>query len=95
MVFTIPEEYRMIFRKDRSALDILFVAYRNTLAKMFNKSLFDKLKRKRKIVTNDKDNYYFLRNYKNRKEFGEITTLHTFGRDFKRNPHIHALVPEL
>ena len=24
-----------------------------------------------------------------------ISTLHTFGRDLKWNPHIHALVPEL
>lgn len=95
MVFTIPEEYRIIFRKDREALNILFVTSRNTLAKMFNKSLFDKLKRKRGIVSNEKDNYYFLRNYKNRNEFGEIATLHTFGRDLKWNPHIHALVPEL
>ena len=95
MVFTIPEEYRIIFRKDRSALDLLFVASRNTLAKMFNTSLFNKLKRKRGIVTNNKDNYYFLRNFKGRNEFGEIATLHTFGRDLKWNPHIHALVPEL
>ena len=48
MVFTIPEEYRELFR-----------------------------------------------NYENINIFGEIATLHTFGRDLKWNPHIHALVPEL
>lgn len=27
-------------------------------------------------------------------DFGMVATLHTFGRDLKWNPHIHALVPE-
>ena len=36
-----------------------------------------------------------FRNYKYLNEFGMISTLHTFGRDLKWNPHIHALVPEL
>lgn len=36
-----------------------------------------------------------MRNYKDIKIFGAIATLHTFGRDLKWNPHIHALVPEL
>ena len=97
-VFTIPEEYREIFRKDRTALNVLFVAARNTVCKVCNESLYRKLKRKQKKTHkyhNDKDNYYLFRNYKGRKEFGMISTLHTFGRDLKWNPHIHALVPEL
>ena len=95
MVFTIPEEYRDIFRKDRDALNILFVASRNTMMKIFNKSLFDKVRRKKGIVKNPKDNYYLFRNYKYINEFAMISTLHTFGRGLKWNPHIHALVPEL
>ncbi len=95
MVFTIPKEYREYFRKDRSALDILFIASRNTLMKMFNKTLFNKIRRKRGTVKNPKDNLYLFRNFEGLNMFGEIATLHTFGRDLKWNPHIHALVPEL
>ena len=40
LVFTIPEGYREIFRKDRKTLNILFIASRNTLMKLFNHSLF-------------------------------------------------------
>ena len=46
MVFTIPFEYREYFRKERDALNILFIASRNTLMKVFNKSLFDKVRRR-------------------------------------------------
>ena len=95
MVFTIPEEYREFFRENRDLLNILFVASRNTLMKMFNKTLFDKVRRKKGIVKNPKDNYYLFRNYDKLNIFGEIATLHTFGRNLKWNPHIHALVPEL
>ena len=78
MVFTIPYEYREYFRKDRDALNILFIASRNTLMKVFNKSLFDKVKRKKGIVKNPKDNLYLFRKYKDLNIFGEIATLHTF-----------------
>lgn len=95
MVFTIPKEYREILRRDRRLLNVLFIASRNVICKEVNKSLFNKLKRKRGIVANDSDSYYFLRNYKQANDFGMIATLHTFGRDLKWNPHIHALIPEL
>lgn len=99
LVFTIPEYYRELFRTDRELLDILFVASRNTLMKVYNHDLFDKIKKKKKDEGKkfyaDKDNYYAMRNYKDIKIFGAIATLHTFGRDLKWNPHIHALVPEL
>ena len=95
IVFTIPEEYRQLFRKDRGALDLLFIASRNTLMKIFNNSLFNKIKRSKGTISNPKDNLYLFRNYDNLNVFGEIATLHTFGRDLKWNPHIHALVPEL
>ena len=67
--------------------------------KVFNKNIFDKAKRKKqknsKKFCGDKDNIYLMRNYKDINIFGSIATLHTFGRDLKWNPHIHALVPEL
>lgn len=98
IVFTIPEVYRNWFRKDRDALNLLFVASRNTICKMMNEKTFRKEKRKedkshQKKKT--KDNYYMYRNYTNIESFGMIATLHTFGRDLKWNPHIHSLVPEL
>ena len=95
VVFTIPEEYREVFRKDRDALDILFIASRNTMMKTFNHSLFKKIRKKKGVLRNPKDNTYLFRNYKYLNEFGMISTLHTFGRDLKWNPHIHSLVPEL
>ena len=98
VVFTIPEPYRILFRKDRSALNLLFIAARNTVCKMFNENIYRKEKRKRGKtgkIRNNKDNRYLYRNFKDQKIFGMIATLHTFGRDLKWNPHIHALIPEL
>ena len=98
IVFTIPEEYRILFRKDRSALNLLFIAARNTICKITNESIYRKEKRKRSKtgkLHNDKDDTYLYRNFENAMVFGMIATIHTFGRDLKWNPHIHALVPEI
>ena len=98
IVFTIPEEYRILFRKDRSALNLLFIAARNTICKITNESIYRKEKRKRSKtgkLHNDKDDTYLYRNFENAMVFGMIATIHTFGRDLKWNPHIHALVPEM
>jgi len=98
IVFTIPEQYRFFFRKNRNALDLLFVAARNTIMKITNENIFKSEKRKRGKtgrVRNDKDNYYLYRNFKDSNRFGMIATLHTFGRSLQWNPHIHCLVPEL
>ena len=98
LVFTIPEEYRLLFRKDRKALNLLFVAARNTVCKITNESLYRKEKRKRAKtgkIHNEKDNYYLYRNFDKAMDFGMIASIHTFGRDLKWNCHIHALVPEL
>ena len=43
IVFTIPSEYRFLFRKDRKALNLLFVAARNTISLLFNKKLYSKI----------------------------------------------------
>ena len=90
IVFTIPDRLRNWFRKDRSNLNLLFTAARNTISALVNASLIRKLKRKGIKLT-----HYALKNYRHINHFGMIATLHTFGRDLKWNPHIHALVPEL
>ena len=98
VVFTIPEQYRILFRKDRKALNLLFVAARNSICKMFNENIYRKEKRKRGKtgkIRNNKDNHYLYRNFKNHNRFGIIASLHTFGRALNWNPHIHCLVAEL
>ena len=96
IVFTIPKELRIFFLKDRKLLNLLFVAVRNTICALFNKSLFLKIKhREKKYHTKHPNSFYLYKNYKDTWDFGMIASLHTFGRDLKWNPHIHALVPEL
>ncbi len=92
IVFTIPEAYRIFFRRDRTALNLLFVAARNTICKITNERIYRREKRKRGKTGkthNDKDSYYLYRNFKGAMVFGMIASIHTFGRDLKWNPHIH------
>ena len=70
-VFTIPEELRSYFLKDRSLLNCLFQAVRDVVLRMF-------------VKINKSENF----------TPGFICVLHTFGRDLKWNPHIHALISE-
>lgn len=98
IVFTIPENYRHLFRIDRTAMNDLFIAARNTIVKLANESIFRKEKRRRGRtgkIHNDKDNVYLYRNFKDQRSIGMIATIHTFGRDLKWNPHIHVLVAEV
>lgn len=90
LVFTISESLRDIFREDRSRMNLLFIAARNTVSSIVNHKLYRKAK-KLKL----KNTHYLYKNYRHAIQFGMIATLHTFGRDLKWNPHIHALVPEL
>ncbi len=90
IVFTIPEELRDYFRINRKAMDLLFIAARNTICCVCNEKLYRKAKKK-----HIKDTYYLYRSFRHQLEFGMIACLHTFGRDLKWNPHIHALVPEI
>ena len=92
IVFTIPEELRVFFIKDRSLLDLLFVASRNTIASLVNQKKMSKIKSQFKTR---KPTYYMLKNYHHTNSFGLVATLHTFGRSLIWNPHIHALIPEL
>lgn len=71
IVFTIPEELRVYFRKDRSLLHILFEASADTILSWFYK-------------LNKSENF----------KPGFVSTMHTFGRDLKWNPHIHILLTE-
>lgn len=71
IVFTIPQELRSFFRKDRSLLHILFKACANTIF-----------------------NYFYTLNKSENFKPGFVSTLHTFGRDLKWNPHIHMLLTE-
>ena len=89
VVFTIPEELRIFFRQDRSRLQLLFTAARNTICALANRKLLKKMKKKHL-----KGSYYLFKDYRYSMDFGMVATLHTFGRDLKWNPHIHALVPE-
>lgn len=70
-VFTIPEELRAYFLKDRKLLNCLFHSVRDVILRMFYK-------------INKSENF----------TPGFILVLHTFGRDLKWNPHIHALILE-
>ena len=70
-VFTIPEELRIYFLKDRTLLNCLFHSVRDVVLRMFSKM-------------NKTENFTPRL----------ICVLHTFGRDLKWNPHIHALISE-
>lgn len=70
-VFTVPQELRKYFYRDRSRLN-------------------EMSKRVAKVIQ-----YYYRRKSKRKQyEVGVITVIHTFGRDLKFNPHVHALVTE-
>ena len=71
ITFTIHQDLRDLFRKDRSLLNLLFDAVSSTIFSWFYEQ-------------NHKENY----------TPGFISTLHTFGRDLKWNPHIHVLITE-
>ena len=93
IVFTIPDLLRGYFIKDRSLLNLLFIAARNTLACIFNDAKYRKIKKKKIYLKKNKCPYSY-KNDRNKIVFGSVLTLHTFGRDLKWNPHIHCLVCE-
>ena len=71
IVFTIPEELRNWFRQDRTRLNLLFVAARNTICILVNRSLLKKLKTKQLRNT-----HYIFKDIPIRNEFGMIATIH-------------------
>lgn len=93
VVFTIAEELRDFFIRNRSLLNLLFIASRNTLSALANDAKYRKNKRRNKPINSSKSPYL----YKDTSDniiFGAISTLHTFGRPLEFNPHIHMLVCE-
>lgn len=71
LVFTIPSELRIFFRKDRTLLHVLFRAAADTIL-----AWFKNLSKSENFIP------------------GFVSTLHTFGRDLKWNPHIHMILSE-
>ena len=96
VVFTIPKELRVYFIKDRTLLNLLFVAARNAMAQLVNKTIFERLKRKAdRKFKQMKTDFYTFKDFPDAKRFGMVATLHTFGRSLQWNPHIHAIIPEI
>ena len=87
VLFTIPEECRKFFFYDRSLLSKLSAAV-NQVFKFIFHNISRKRKRKNKISEHSK--YYFTDS--DIVHYGLISVIHTFGRDLKWNPHIHAIV---
>ena len=69
MTFTIPEELRIYFRRNRELL--------GEMPRLVNKVI-----------------RYGFKNMSKSEEYipGIIAVIHTFGRDLKWNPHVHAIV---
>ena len=87
VLFTIPQECRKFFFYDRSLLSKLSAAV-NQVFKFIFHNISRKRKRKNKISEHSR--YYFTDS--DIVHYGLISVIHTFGRDLKWNPHIHAIV---
>lgn len=87
MLFTIPKECRPFFCYDRELLHTLSLGVKHILDYQFQQK-HKKALRKKKIGKYSKK--YFTNS--DILHYGLITVIHTFGRDLKWNPHIHALV---
>ena len=84
ILFTIPEELRAFFSYDRTLLSKLAKAVNNINFIICTKKIARKFK-----VPKSSPNYFTNSDIVH---YGLITVIHTFGRDLKWNPHIHALV---
>lgn len=87
ILFTIPEECRKFFFHDRKLLPLLSAAV-NDIFKFIFHNVSRKNQRKNKISR-------FSQKYFTDSDilhYGLISIIHTFGRDLKWNPHIHAIV---
>ena len=87
VLFTIPKACRMFFFYDRNLLSKLSVAV-NDIFKFHFHNISKKNKRINKISKSSK--FYFTDS--DILHYGLISVIHTFGRDLKWNPHIHAIV---
>lgn len=80
MIFNVPHRH-MVFTIPKELRDVFFKDRK-------------KLTELSKQVAEVFRYHYGKRNKKKRFQVGVITVIHTFGRDLKFNPHIHALVTE-
>ena len=87
ILFTIPEELRAFFSYDRTLLSKLAKAVNEVMKYQFH-NMYKKIARKFKVPKSS-PNYFTNSDIVH---YGLITVIHTFGRDLKWNPHIHALV---
>lgn len=87
ILFTIPKEIREFFFYDRTLLTKLTYAVNDIFKYQFN-NIKSKNQRVHKIDRYSKK--YFTNS--DILHYGLITVIHTFGRDLKWNPHIHAIV---
>ena len=87
VLFTIPKELRMFFFYDRTLLAKLTYAINDIFKYQFH-NINSKNQRVRKISKYSKN--YFTNS--DILHYGLITVIHTFGRDLKWNPHVHAIV---
>ena len=87
ILFTIPKEIRKFFFYDRTLLTKLTYAVNDIFKYQFN-NIKSKNQRVHKIGRYSKK--YFTNS--DILHYGLITVIHTFGRDLKWNPHIHAIV---
>lgn len=88
VLFTIPQECRKFFFYNRSLLSKLSAAV-NQVFKFIFHNVSRKRKRKNKISEHSK--YYFT-DSDIVVHYDLISVIHTFGRDLKWNPHVHAIV---
>ena len=87
ILFTIPKELREFFFYDRNLLTKLTYAVNDIFKYQFH-NIKSKNERVHKIGKYSKK--YFTNS--DIIHYGLITVIHTFGRDLKWNPHIHAIV---
>ena len=87
VLFTIPKECRQFFFYDRNLLSKLSAAV-NEIFKFCFHNISRKKLRKNKISKYSEK--YFTDS--DIVHYGLISIIHTFGRDLKWNPHIHAIV---
>lgn len=87
VLFTVPQEFRVFIAYDRSILSKMASAINDIFKYQFH-NINDKNKRKYSIPKSNKN--YFTNS--DIIHYGLITVIHTFGRDLKFNPHIHAIV---
>ncbi|QXW66160.1 transposase [Streptobacillus moniliformis] len=87
VLFTVPKEFRKFIAYDRSILSKMSKAINDIFKYQFH-NIKDKVKRKIYIPKSN-PNYFTNSDIIN---YGLITVIHTFGKDLKFNPHIHAII---